>query len=57
MLSKKLISLSGVGDRNRDILSIGAVPRMKSQLKSHARIVFHFIQEADAVEMFGCGHG
>ena len=57
MLSKKLISLSGVGDRNRDILSIGAVPRMKSQLKSHARIVFHFIQQADAVEMFGCGHG
>lgn len=28
----------------------------RTQLKSHTRVVFHFLQEADAVEMFGCGH-
>lgn len=26
------------------------------QLKSHTRVAFDFVQEADAVEMFGRGH-
>lgn len=30
--------------------------RCRMWLKSHTRVVFHFVQEADALEMFGCGH-
>lgn len=26
------------------------------QRKSHTNVVFHFLQEADALEMFWCGH-
>lgn len=28
----------------------------RMRMKSHTKIAFHFVQETDALEMFGCGH-
>lgn len=55
MLSKKLISLSGVRDKNRHLEYEGCA-MLHMRLKSHTIVVFHFVQEADAFQMFGCGH-
>lgn len=55
MLSKKLISLSGIRDNNKNLEYKGCA-MLCMQLKSHTVVVFHFVQEADALQMFGCGH-
>lgn len=57
MFIRKLISLSRGGDRNiKKSHELHAVRVTLHMATSLTKVVFHFFQEANALEMFGSGH-